>query len=329
MATARAESSLVPSSIAHLLAEPATRGATLDALEQYEGPHDAALALATAPALTDLLILLADEGIDHVLFQRVGLLRGRLALEAEDSAAIWAAAFDDDRHLAEVNTGNVLFRTFEEKSTEQLDRVDALSLACQDCLTGNVLGGGRSFDKAFAAAGFNNALEWFGPCMSKSWVAKSSHVDTVSRIFVLLIELLQTPGDLSAPELINGLWWSAAMCTSNRSAVAAEALKLGVFDLVATQLHALGPPAEYVVRAVTPHCTPLDDRRSADSRRRGWNAESIEHRQECLWKCCRSDNAHMQMLLRAKAKVRSRRSTLVRAVQPVARQYGHVRERWR
>ena len=51
--------SLQAATVRGLLADPATRTTTLDALEQHSGPHDRALALATAAELGALLA--ADE----------------------------------------------------------------------------------------------------------------------------------------------------------------------------------------------------------------------------------------------------------------------------
>ena len=58
-----------PDTVASALADPNTTIATLDALEQHHGPHDPALALAAAPALTDLLCLDAA-AVPHALYQR-------------------------------------------------------------------------------------------------------------------------------------------------------------------------------------------------------------------------------------------------------------------
>ena len=92
--------------VASMLADPATRIPTLDALERHEGPHDAALALAAAPALTDLLCL-DGATVPHAVFQRVGLLRGRLVVEAEDPVAICGAARGDGRYARELTSPSV------------------------------------------------------------------------------------------------------------------------------------------------------------------------------------------------------------------------------
>ena len=118
-----------PNTVASMLAAPATRIATLDALEQHTGPHEAALALAAASALTDLLCLDGAE-VPHALYQRVGLLRGRLVLEAEDVLAMSDAYLGDGRYARELTAPSVGQGGLRSKSAAQLDRDDALSYAC-------------------------------------------------------------------------------------------------------------------------------------------------------------------------------------------------------
>ena len=74
MADAANARQLSPDSVAACLADPATRLATLSALDAHTGRHDAALSLAAAPALVDLQCLEASE-VDHELFQRGCCLR--------------------------------------------------------------------------------------------------------------------------------------------------------------------------------------------------------------------------------------------------------------
>ena len=118
-------------SVAQRLADPATRAETLDALERHSGPHPARLAAAAAPSLSDLLTLDAAD-VPHAVFQRVGLLRGRLLRETppDDVPALYGAMFVDGRYAAELNSpGNVVAEAMA-KGAAGLTREDALSYAC-------------------------------------------------------------------------------------------------------------------------------------------------------------------------------------------------------
>ena len=115
-----------PDTVASALADPNTTITTLDALEQHHGPHDPALALAAAPALTDLLCLDAA-AVPHALYQRVGLLRGRLMAEAEDLAAMYGGFYGGGRFARLLTAPSVGQGALRSKSAAQLDRDDALS----------------------------------------------------------------------------------------------------------------------------------------------------------------------------------------------------------
>ena len=149
MADAANAGQLSPDSVAARLADPATRLATLSALEAHAGPHDAALSLAAAPALVDLQCLEASE-VDHALFQRVGLLRARLVEEAADSAAVWGAAYSDGR-FSKLNRAPSVVRQLLSKPVAELDQRDAMSYACgSSCAqaTGCVRGVGAAIEAA-------------------------------------------------------------------------------------------------------------------------------------------------------------------------------------
>ena len=149
-ANANAEQ-LSPDSVAARLADPATRLVTLDALEAHAGPHDAALSLAAAPALTDLQCLEASE-VDHALFQRAGLLLARVVEEASDSAAVWGAAHGDGRWSKLLRAPNVV-RQLLSKPVAELDQRDAMSYAC---------GGAVGFYAGGASRGLGASLEATG-----------------------------------------------------------------------------------------------------------------------------------------------------------------------
>ena len=128
-----APSDLSPDTVAALIADPATRSAALDALEAHSGAHDEALALAAGPALTDVMLLDADQ-VGHELFQRVGLLRARLVDEAADSHAVFGSALnggsDGGRWKAQFTAPDNVIARAVAKAPEEIDEQDALSYAC-------------------------------------------------------------------------------------------------------------------------------------------------------------------------------------------------------
>ena len=125
---------LSPDTVAALLADPATRSAALDALEAHSGAHDEALALAAGPALTDVMLLDADQ-VGHELFQRTGLLRARLV---SDAAAPWGMYYgttlnggsDGGRWKAQFTAPDNVIARAVAKAPEEIDEQDALSYAC-------------------------------------------------------------------------------------------------------------------------------------------------------------------------------------------------------
>ena len=157
-ATATSAEQLSPDSVAARLADPATRLTALDALEANAGPHDAALALAAAPALTDLQCLEASE-VDHELFQRVGLLLARVVEEASDSAAVWGAAHGDGRFSKLLQAPNVV-RQLLSKPVAELDQRDAMSYACGHPVA-TATGMVRGVDAAIEATGLG-VMQFYG-----------------------------------------------------------------------------------------------------------------------------------------------------------------------
>lgn len=122
---------LDPATVAGLLADGSTRSATIDALEAHSGPHPTPLALAAAPALTDVLSLDAAE-VGHVLFQRLGLLRARLCAEAppDEVAALYGAMVGGGRFAASYAAPSNVVARMMAKPVAELDLTDALSYAC-------------------------------------------------------------------------------------------------------------------------------------------------------------------------------------------------------
>eukprot|EP01046_Picozoa_sp_COSAG06_P048975 COSAG06_NODE_7432_length_2507_cov_113.101329_2_plen_216_part_00 len=165
----RAMAALVAAgAVAHLLRDRATRAATLDALEGHEfGAIDRAVSLAAAPALVELLAADAAE-VDREVFDRAGLLVGRLFAEEapEDLAAMYGAAFGEGRFAAYLRSeGSVVGRVWRTPASE-LTRADARSWACmQACVSPSCA---RGCTKNFAAAGFATTLEYFAVFMTET-----------------------------------------------------------------------------------------------------------------------------------------------------------------
>eukprot|EP01043_Picozoa_sp_COSAG02_P000335 COSAG02_NODE_6_length_64796_cov_76.792865_18_plen_369_part_00 len=242
-----------PDTVGSMLADPATRIQTLDALEQHEGPHDAALALATAPALTDLLCLDGQRhGVPHALYQRVGLLRGRLLVEAADPVAVWGVALGEGRYAREITAASVGMEGLRSKSAAELDRDDALSFACGDALA-QAIRDGHGWTRPFAAAGFGSAKEFIGLFMAEHPIASAKRCpddDKPIRMLTLLVGLLRS-GEV--PDLaIGGALYVANQCIQGRPAVVRVGLELGVIELVSAQLLRCGAPSEWLSTAYRP-----------------------------------------------------------------------------
>ena len=72
--------------------------------------------------------------------------------------------------------------------------------------------------------------------------------DVPCRMLTLLMELLRVP-DRLPPLAVAGAWEGARLCAYKRDAVGPIALELGLFDLAATHLRALGSASDWVVSA--------------------------------------------------------------------------------
>ena len=130
---------LTASTVAERLRDHSTRLATLGALEAHAGgpiPSDAAL--AAAPALYELLALDAAE-VPREVYDRAGLLVGRLCAEAvargvEAQAAVYGAALSDGRFARFLNAEGSVLAAAVRKPAAELTRADARSYACAQAL---------------------------------------------------------------------------------------------------------------------------------------------------------------------------------------------------
>ena len=249
MAAIMAAEALSPTSIAQRLVDPTTRTEAMGALEDHSGAHEAAVSLAAAPALTDVLCRLDAAEVPHALFQRVGLLRGGLMLEAEDSVAMYGAFQGDGRFLKEHTAPSAVgMGALNQKTAEQLDLDDARSFACGALV--DALRHEHGWTGGTAAAGFGSAMEWVGISMAENPMTSAKRCPTDDKpikMLALLVELLQS-GEL--PDLaIIGATYSVQWCLQGRPAVAAAALELGVIELVSAQLSRVGSPADWLSTA--------------------------------------------------------------------------------
>ena len=148
-------------SVAERLRDRSTRLATLGALEAHAVPIPADDALAAAPALFELLALDAAE-VPHELYDRAGLLAGRLVNEAvprgaEAQAAVLGAAWGGGRYARFLNAeGNVIAAAMRKPAAE-LTRADARSYACAVVLWAPAMS--RGLTAPTKAAGFTS-MEW-------------------------------------------------------------------------------------------------------------------------------------------------------------------------
>jgi hypothetical protein len=151
---------LDPGTIAHLITDRTTREAALEALEMQAGAHEVSLALAAAPALTDVLCLDKAE-VGHALFQRVGLLRARLVAEAADPGVMFGTAHCDGRWAAYFAAPNVVTKALEGPPHE-LDATAVTSYVCGHAAVEAAMAA-CGWTKAMAAAmGLGNVQDWLG-----------------------------------------------------------------------------------------------------------------------------------------------------------------------
>ena len=144
---------LAPDSVATLLRDCETRAATLEALDAHSMPIDAAIALAAAPALTELLAKNISE-VSREQFNSIGLLLGRLVAEAaEDQSEVFGAAHGDGRlGVLLCARDNVLAHVVRTPAAE-LTQADVYSYVCWNVQFGVVSTRGKT--KPYAAAGYS------------------------------------------------------------------------------------------------------------------------------------------------------------------------------
>ena len=97
------------------------------------------------------------------------LLPRLLAEAADDTSAIFGAAFGEGRYAAMLRSkGSVLAQALQKPPSE-LTMADARSFACGEAYLATFAPRGT---KPFAAAGFANPEQWFSVFMYEEWFAK-------------------------------------------------------------------------------------------------------------------------------------------------------------
>jgi len=231
--------------VAERLRDGATRLATLDALERHAAPIPSAATLAAAKPLLELMCM--DEAeVDRGVFDRAGLLLGRLEAEAmPDVFAVHGAAFSDGGYERLWNANSVLNLALRKPSS-QLTRADAVSYACMCAYAPRAHA--RGLTAALAASGLT-VTQWIGLFMSDEPIVsqkKTPEDDVALKMMRLLIELLKSN---ELPELaIGGAWWAIHNCLfgGRSSSLSPAALECGVFELAVAQMKEAGSAADWV-----------------------------------------------------------------------------------
>ena len=216
--------------MAESLRSPATRIATLDALEALARPIPSAVVLAAAPALVDVI---ATE-TEWASYGRCGLLLGRLLEEAApDPAAVYGAAFAGERFAASTASALLVEAVQRASSGQPLTREDARSYTCVQANVGPAyvrgvavlcVPAGRTVMELIGIVSFSVFAS--RPCflaltpvavsvaqlMSADPIYSQNKMpgdDVPRQMLTLLVDLLRS-GEL--PELaIGGAWWRRAV----------------------------------------------------------------------------------------------------------------------
>ena len=247
--------------VANALRSEATRVATLVALEALAPPIPSAVALAAAPALVDAM---ATE-TQRAAFDRCGLLLARLLGEAApDPAAVYGVRWRPTRGFLRSRPAGrgAAARAFRGAAADVGGRaelcVPAMGTEAPAFVRG-ARGGGwaHTVMEYFGIVSFfASALRPFLPrahpgrsvcaqVMSAEPIVSQKKMpsdDVRRQMQTLLVELLRS-GEL--PELtIGGAWRGVECCVAGRPGLGAAAMELGVIELAAEHLRAIGSPAD-------------------------------------------------------------------------------------
>ena len=230
--------------VADRLKDPFTRSATLDALECHQGPHEHSLAIAAAAALSELMAADAKE-VAAATFQRAGLLRARLLADEapDDLASLYGAAFGEGRLAAECLAPSNMVTRAMQKEPAELDREDALCLACQWAYYYPSFTRGMS--AVMVAAGFTQ-MDWIGMVLNSPLASKQQNPtdEAQLKLCALTMELLRSPGD-THPLAISGAWIVISGLAMGRAAVGKYLVRSGLIELSVASLRATGSPGDW------------------------------------------------------------------------------------
>ena len=181
--------------------------------------------------------------VPHALYQRVGLLRGRFLVEAEDPMAIYGAMEGHGLCAKLYSAPSSVVGALRSKTAAQLDREDALSYACATALRGS-LTDSISWSRACAAVDLT-AKEWIGMFFAEDPFGSPQQCPTDDKpikMVSLLLELLRSD---EVPDLLNpGLLFAVNITLQRRPAVVGKAMELNLIEVIMAQLSRAGTPSE-------------------------------------------------------------------------------------
>jgi hypothetical protein len=236
---------LAADTVAQRLRDAPTRAAALDSLERHAAPIPTAVAMCAAPALFELLTM-DEPDIDRSAFDRAGLLLGRLEAEAwpaDGGEALHGAAFGDGGFVKQWNADSIVNAALRKPASE-LTQADARSYACEYAHESPpIMRGLGSFARAAGLSAKEFVGSWYTlqPIMSQKRMPSD---DVPRQMLTLSLELLRSN---ELPDLaIGGAWTCVHHCLIGRPSLGPTALELGICELAAAHLTAMGSPADCV-----------------------------------------------------------------------------------
>jgi hypothetical protein len=236
---------LAADTVAQRLRDAPTRAAALDSLERHAAPIPTAVAMCAAPALFELLTM-DEPDIDRSAFDRAGLLLGRLEAEAwpaDGGEALHGAAFGDGGFVKQWNADSIVNAALRKPASE-LTQADARSYACSLAYQPAAIVRGVT---AFTSATGLSNKEFVGSWISLEPIVSQKRMpsdDVPRQMLTLSLELLRSN---ELPDLaIGGAWVCVRYCLTGRPSLGPTALELGICELAAAHLAAMGSPADWV-----------------------------------------------------------------------------------
>jgi hypothetical protein len=239
--------------VGQLLADKATRLATLDALEAHTGAFENELRASASRALGGLLEV--DEAdVDEPTLRRMLLLLARFFDEASDETELFAELVEGRGGLERLFTPPAVVRRYLQGPAAELGRDAAITYACY-AGPFNPVNNGVSPDKMRDRLGLSGVGAFMQTMMSQMPLSNANmpRMDVPLRLATVLLELLRDPPEQRDPGVVRGAWAGLQHCVLGRPAVSRHLYKLGAFDTMAACLNATGSGAEWM----TPQHTTL------------------------------------------------------------------------